>query len=208
MSRELNIFNQTKPVKTNLKDNLWGGVNAYEQLVKSQTTVLPHEKIINNFNETQDKILADITDKTDKLSDKLLNGTEEISPLGKSFIGAGADALGQLPGIINNFSSKAQSSQEATGKVLNMTASGAKIGANFGPWGAAAGAVVGAGAGFIQNEGWRGEMTEEADKQLAITQETNRKELIDSYINQHSSQQIEAQKNLLSSTLGYTTQIG
>jgi len=191
----------TDPVKTNLKDNVRNGVEALKttptlasKLPGGTIAPKPGDALVNNP-------LLGVETK-----DAIANANELTT--GQKFMGAGIDALGQLPGIINNLSSKPQSSEEATGKVLSLAASGAKIGANFGGLGAAAGTIVGAGAGLIKNEGWRGEMTEEADKQLAITQETNRKALIDNYINQHSSQQIEAQKNLLSSTLGYTTQIG
>lgn len=197
--REYDINKNLDPVQTNVKENVRNGVTALKTTVPLPAatklpggTVMPKpgDALVNNpilGVETKDAI----------------NNAEGLTT-GQKFMGAGVDALGQAPSIINNLSSKPQSREEATGKVLSLASSGAKIGANFGPWGAGIGAVVGAGAGILKNEGWRGEMTEQADRELALEQENKRKALIDDYVNQHTSKQIEAQKNLLSSTLGYT----
>lgn len=184
-------------VKTNLDENVRNGVEALKTKPSPATklpggTVAPKpgDALVNNpilGVETKDAA----------------NNASDLTT-GQKFTGAGIDALGQAPSIVNNLSSKPRSSQKATGKVLSLAASGTKIGANFGLWGAAAGAVVGAGAGIIGNKGWRSKMTDKADQKMITNQETKRKELIDDYVNQHTSKQIEAQKDLLSSTLGYT----
>jgi len=201
MSRELNISKQINPVQTNVENNVRSGLELLKTTPPSIAklpggTVMPKpgDALVNN------PILGVET------KDAIVNADELTT--GQKLTGAGIDTLGQLPGIINNFSSKPRSAQEATGKTLNMTMAGAKIGANFGVPGAIVGAAVGFGAGALGNAGWGDKLTDEADQKMIAQQEESRKALIDDYVNRHTSKQIEAQKDLLSSTLGYTTKIG
>lgn len=130
----------------------------------------------------------------------------EDSKIGAKLGTAGLSTLAEAPRIINNFQNKAQSKEEATGKVLSMASSGAKIGSAFGPWGMAAGAVVGAGAGIISNVGWKEEFNDNADDDLMAEADSQIAERKQNYYDSKTSEQIQANKNIYLQANGYSSQ--
>lgn len=151
-------------------------------------------------HELAEKLFGKIDTKADELTDKLSGA----APEGLDWGGAGLTALSKAPSLINNFSNKPTSNKEATGKILSSSMDFAAIGGAALPgWGHAIGAVVGAGTAAIANKGWGKAVRDEADKETLALEEEKRKELMDNYIANNTSQNIEAQKKIYASTLGY-----
>lgn len=209
--RQLDINKQTDPNdKYGFKNKLavqtnFNTGNPLEQVkygLGETESIKAGQGIIDRFSAGQDKINEDLGLKTDALKDKLENPPE--SDLGK-FGGAGIDALGEVPKLINAFDDKPKSGKEATGQVLQGAASGAKIGANFGPWGMAVGAVAGAGAGIIAGAGWKDALLEEEDKLAQEELDNTKMERARNYYLNSSSEQLQSQLNLHKKINGYNS---
>ena len=154
-------------------------------------------------NELAEKLFSKINTKADELTDDL-SGTTDATTEGLDWGGAGLGALSKAPSLINNFSNKPTSGKEAGGKVLQSSMDFASIGGAVLPgWGHAIGAVVGAGTAAIAQKGWRDDRRDEEDLEVRMLEEEKRKELMDNYIANNTSKDIEAQKKIYASTLGY-----
>ena len=121
--------------------------------------------------------------------------------------GAGAStAIAEAPGIIENFSNKPESHDEAKSLVLNSTKSGAAIGGSIMPgWGHLIGAGVGAIAGFIGTAGYKErERNNVADRYNSLW-EGDREERQRLYFDQTSSERMEALQKIYKQSNGYAT---
>jgi len=170
------------------------------------------ERIKNNPDNTE-RIKARMDRRAERFKERAGKRAEsaanqDIDPnqetLGGKAMGAGISALQQAPSIINNLSSDVESSQEAVGRTLSLASSGAQIGMNFGPWGAAAGAVIGAGAGIIANKDWRGKIVRAENKQLMTELGDDMAERQQNYFLNKTQDQIAAERNIYSKSLGYS----
>lgn len=129
---------------------------------------------------------------------------EGASSLKGNLGSAGISALEELPNVIQNFSDKAESKEEATGKVLSLAGSSAKIGSAFGPLGTGIGAGVGAIAGLIGNAGWERDKIKEDDKDLTKKLDDEVEERKRQYYLNSSAQSIQADRNLMLRSNGYS----
>jgi len=142
--------------------------------------------------------------RVDKKNAKDLDKMGDAGSVGGTAATMGVSALQEAPSIINNLSTDPTSSKEATGKILSMAASGASIGMAAGPWGAAIGAVVGAGAGAIDNIGWKGRLMDSNDETSQGNLDAEKNKRLEELFYNSTSKQLEQEQKMLSQSLGYT----
>ena len=196
--RQLDLKKQvTDPVTINLEPGKINERKAISPLVPT----LARPTIIKN--ETPGSIPLNDTPVKGVATPNL--DIDEDSGLGDKFAGAGLSALAQAPNIITNLSTDPTSSKEATGKVLSMAASGAKIGSAFGPWGTAIGAAGGAIAGGIDNIGYKKRFRAQEDEaeEIKIAEAYNERKRL--YFESNTSEQMKSEMDLLRQSQGYTT---
>ena len=125
--------------------------------------------------------------------------------VGKTIVSGGIAALGELPNVIQNFGTDPRSEKEATGKVLSMAASGAKIGSVAGPWGALAVGGAMAGAGLISNAGWKQDKVREDDEEAVDEEEERIAERQSNFYHNKTTEQIKAERDLFANANGIIT---
>jgi len=128
------------------------------------------------------------------------------SEAGRATVDGAITALGQAPKIIQNLSTDAKSSREATAKVLSMTASGASIGGAIVPgWGHLIGGAAGAIGGLAKNSGWADKVLDENNKQTELVADQNSAELKQNYYMNKSADKIQAELNMYKESQGIQT---
>ena len=113
------------------------------------------------------------------------------------------NALEQAPSIIANLNNDPTNSKEATGKVLSLAASGASIGAVAGPLGAGIGAVLGTGAGIVDNIGYKQEFRDKEDKRVTEELDNDIAERTQNYYLNRTADQIKSEQQLFAKANGY-----
>lgn len=202
-----NPFLKQKAVSYNFDPKLPIERNIKEDLNKSD---LPKEKSIGyssmgitspSINIKTPELKLPDTDDTDiDISSK--KGTNRF---GKKAGTAGISALQELPNVINNLTTKPETEEAATGKVLSLASSGASIGSAFGPWGTLAGAGVGAITGILDNAGWQQDLVEKKDDAAIEEDKNNIAERQQNYFLNKTAEQIKAERNLFAQSQGLLT---
>lgn len=192
----------TKPVKTNIENQLKKPTEVTTTLAGSKGDI-PVTKYGNSAlaNPVSNKLAASVPVGLENALPPL---TEE-SGVGAKLGTAGLSALAEAPKVISMMQTDPTSKEEATGKVLSMASSGAKIGSAFGPWGTAIGAAVGTGAGLIDNAGWKGRLNDKNDAITEAEAEAMIAERKQNYYDNNTSKQMEANRNIYLKAQGYTT---
>lgn len=149
-------------------------------------------------------------------------GVADTSPIGDysdgdgdggSGIGSAAGIAGavvsEAPKVIAAFQGDPQSDKEATGRVLQTTASGAAIGTAIMPgWGTAIGAAAGLIGGLIGTAGKvkkaKRDNRLEENARMAAIQSSNEEERKKLYLEKANAKTIEAQRNLFLESQGYS----
>ena len=119
--------------------------------------VLSNEELVKLQSKQLDVSLPDTTpelptidSKAPQLQTNIPNNSQPDSNFGdKLQANAGSIASFGL-GAYQQLSQNAQSDKEADSRTLSLAVGGASAGASFGPWGAAAGGVIGLGAGMLK----------------------------------------------------------
>ena len=119
--------------------------------------VLSNEELVKLQSKQLDVSLPDTTpelptidSKAPQLQTNIPNNSQLNSNFGDK-LGANAGSIASFGlGAYQQLSQNAQSDKEADARTISLAASGASTGASFGPWGAAAGGVVGLGSGMFK----------------------------------------------------------
>ena len=115
-----------------------------EELVKLQSKQLD----VSSSDTTPE--LPTIDSKAPQLQTNIPNNSQPNSNFGdKLQANAGSIATFGV-GAYQQLSQTAQSDKEADSRTLSLAVGGASAGASFGPWGAAAGGVIGLGSGMFK----------------------------------------------------------
>jgi len=124
-------------------------------------------------------------------------------------VNTGLSALQAAPGIIAqtkvdgaDFTSREEIRKAKGSTYMNMISTGAQLGSVAGPWGAAAGAVVGGVGALLTTDGLEAEFNNEQDR---ITQEewdAREKERLQNYYDITDSEQMQAHIDLLNKQQG------
>ena len=175
------------------------------------------DKKSNRFNNQSNRISKRIdkaadsgnTDKVERLTSKLGSKANKLfegkADGGADWASGGFAGLGEATSLIQNLTTDPTSKQEATGKVLSMAGSGAKIGGAIVPGiGHAVGAAAGAIGGMLDNTGWQKRLLAENDKEASKEHYENQNERLQSYYNGKNLKQLNAQRELLRKASGYS----
>ena len=119
--------------------------------------VLSNEELVKLQSKQLDVSLPDTTpelptidSKAPQLQTNIPNNFQPNSNFGDK-LGANAGSIASFGlGAYQQLSQNAQSDKEADSRTLSLAVGGASAGASFGPWGAAAGGVIGLGAGMFK----------------------------------------------------------
>ena len=119
--------------------------------------VLSNEELVKLQSKQLDVSLPDTTpelptidSKAPQLQTNIPNNSQLNSNFGAK-LGANAGSIASFGlGAYQQLSQNAQSDKEADSRTLSLAVSGASAGASFGPWGAAAGGVIGLGSGMFK----------------------------------------------------------
>ena len=119
--------------------------------------VLSNEELVKLQSKQLDVSLPDTTpelptidSKAPQLQTNIPNNSQPNSNFGDK-LGANAGSIASFGlGAYQQLSQNAQSDKEADSRTLSLAVGGASTGASFGPWGAAAGGVIGLGAGMVK----------------------------------------------------------
>ena len=119
--------------------------------------VLSNEELVKLQSKQLDVSLPDTTpelptidSKAPQLQTNIPNNFQPNSNFGDK-LGANAGSIASFGlGAYQQLSQTAQSDKEADSRTLSLAVGGASAGASFGPWGAAAGGVIGLGAGMLK----------------------------------------------------------
>ena len=115
-----------------------------EELVKLQS-----KQINVSLPDTRPE-LPTIDSKAPQLQTNFSDNSQLNSNFGDK-LGANAGSIASFGlGAYQQLSQNAQSDKEADARTLSLAVNGASVGASFGPWGAAAGGVIGLGAGMLK----------------------------------------------------------
>lgn len=119
--------------------------------------VLSNEELVKLQSKQLDVSLPDTTPELPTIDSKapqLQTNFSDNSQLNSNFgdkLGANAGSIASFGlGAYQQLSQNAQSDKEADARTLSLAVNGASVGASFGPWGAAAGGVIGLGAGMLK----------------------------------------------------------
>ena len=119
--------------------------------------VLSNEELVKLQSKQLDVSLSDTTPELPTIDSKApqlqTNFSDNSQPDSNFGAKLGANAGNILTFGVNTYqqlSQNAQSDKEADSRTLSLAASGASAGMTFGPWGALAGGVIGAGAGMLK----------------------------------------------------------
>ena len=115
-----------------------------EELVKLQS-----KQMNVSLPDTEQK-LPTIDSKTPQLQTNFFNNSQPNSNFGEKLQANPGNILNFGVGAYQQLSQNAQSDKEADARTLSLAASGASAGMTFGPWGAAAGGVIGLGSGLLK----------------------------------------------------------
>ena len=119
--------------------------------------VLSNEELVKLQSKQLDVSLPDTTpelptidSKAPQLQTNIPNNFQPNSNFGDK-LGANAGSIASFGlGAYQQLSQNAQSDKEADSRTLSLAVGGASAGASFGPWGAAAGGVIGLGSGMFK----------------------------------------------------------
>lgn len=119
--------------------------------------VLSNEELVKLQSKQLDVSLPDTTpelptidSKAPQLQTNIPNNSQLNSNFGAK-LGANAGSIASFGlGAYQQLSQNAQSDKEADSRTLSLAVGGASAGASFGPWGAAAGGVIGLGSGMFK----------------------------------------------------------
>ena len=119
--------------------------------------VLSNEELVKLQSKQLDVSLPDtmpelptIDSKAPQLQTNIPNNSQLNSSFGDK-LGANAGSIASFGlGAYQQLSQNAQSDKEADSRTLSLAVGGASAGASFGPWGVAAGGVIGLGAGMFK----------------------------------------------------------
>ena len=119
--------------------------------------VLSNEELVKLQSKQLDVSLPDTTpelptidSKAPQLQTNIPNNSQLNSNFGAK-LGANAGSIASFGlGAYQQLSQNAQSDKEADSRTLSLAVGGASAGASFGPWGAAAGGVMGLGSGMLK----------------------------------------------------------
>ena len=119
--------------------------------------VLSNEELVKLQSKQLDVSLPDTTpelptidSKAPQLQTNIPNNSQLNSNFGDK-LGANAGSIASFGlGAYQQLSQNAQSDKESDARTISLAASGASTGASFGPWGAAAGGVIGLGSGMFK----------------------------------------------------------
>lgn len=119
--------------------------------------VLSNEELVKLQSKQLDVSLPDTTpelptidSKAPQLQTSIPNNFQPNSNFGDK-LGANAGSIASFGlGAYQQLSQNAQSDKEADSRTLSLAVGGASAGASFGPWGAAAGGVIGLGSGMFK----------------------------------------------------------
>ena len=119
--------------------------------------VLSNEELVKLQSKQLDVSLPDTTpelptidSKAPQLQTNIPNNSQLNSNFGDK-LGANAGSIASFGlGAYQQLSQNAQSDKEADSRTLSLAVSGASAGASVGPWGAAAGGVIGLGSGMLK----------------------------------------------------------
>lgn len=119
--------------------------------------VLSNEELVKLQSKQLDVSLPDTTpelptidSKAPQLQTNIPNNSQPDSNFGDK-LGANAGSIASFGlGAYQQLSQTAQSDKEADARTLSLAVGGASAGASFGPWGAAAGGVMGLGSGMLK----------------------------------------------------------
>lgn len=119
--------------------------------------VLSNEELVKLQSKQLDVSLPDTTpelptidSKAPQLQTNIPNNSQLNSNFGDK-LGANAGSIASFGlGAYQQLSQNAQSDKEADSRTLSLAVGGASAGASFGPWGAAAGGVIGLGSGMFK----------------------------------------------------------
>ena len=119
--------------------------------------VLSNEELVKLQSKQLDVSLPDTTpelptidSKAPQLQTNIPNNFQPNSNFGDK-LGANAGSIASFGlGAYQQLSQNAQSDKEADSRTLSLAVGGASAGASFGPWGAAAGGVIGLGSGMLK----------------------------------------------------------
>ena len=119
--------------------------------------VLSNEELVKLQSKQLDVSLPDTTpelptidSKAPQLQTNIPNNSQPDSNFGDK-LGANAGSIASFGlGAYQQLSQNAQSDKEADSRTLSLAVGGASAGASFGPWGAAAGGVMGLGSGMLK----------------------------------------------------------
>ena len=149
--------------------------------------VLSNEELVKLQSKQLDVSLSDTTpelptidSKAPQLQTNIPNNSQPDSNFGDK-LGANAGSIASFGlGAYQQLSQNAQSDKEADARTLSLAASGASTGMAFGPWGAAAGGVIGAGSGMFKKVSDRKKRLIEDYKKYEnkIFEETNEREAL------------------------------
>ena len=119
--------------------------------------VLSNEELVKLQSKQLDVSLPDTTpelptidSKAPQLQTNIPNNSQPDSNFGEKLQANAGNALTFGVGAYQQLSQNAQSDKEADSRTLSLAVGGASTGASFGPWGAAAGGVIGLGAGMLK----------------------------------------------------------
>ena len=115
--------------------------------------VLSNEELVKLQSKQLDVSLPElptIDSKAPQLQTNIPNNSQLNSNFGDK-LGANAGSIASFGlGAYQQLSQNAQSDKEADSRTLSLAVGGASAGASFGPWGAAAGGVIGLGSGMFK----------------------------------------------------------
>ena len=119
--------------------------------------VLSNEELVKLQSKQLDVSLPDTTpelptidSKAPQLQTNIPNNFQPNSNFGDK-LGANAGSIASFGlGAYQQLSQNAQSDKESDSRTLSLAVGGASAGASFGPWGAAAGGVIGLGSGMFK----------------------------------------------------------
>ena len=119
--------------------------------------VVPTEELVRLQSKQMDVSLPDteqelptIDSKAPQLQTNFSDNSQPNSNFGEKLQANPGNILNFGVGAYQQLSQNAQSDKESDARTISLAASGASAGMTFGPWGAAAGGVIGLGSGLLK----------------------------------------------------------
>lgn len=182
---------------------------SFSDELKKRQEKKPLTGAVVSSNDISDKFKIEPI-KAEEMS-PIKSSVEEIdnSQFKDQLSNAGIGALKELPNIVSSLSndtsklsSIADVKKANASNTLSLASSGAQIGSAFGPWGAAAGALLGAGAGILKSGGSQDKFYDRIDQETVKKLEEEKKLREIEFFNNNSSEKIEDTIKLIQKNQG------